>query len=32
MRLVPKPEKERMTPPVSTAEQMMIMAKNRGLL
>jgi len=32
MRLVPKPEKERMTPPPTTAEQMMLMAKNRGLL
>lgn len=32
MRLVPKPEKERMTPPATSAEQMMIMAKNRGLL
>jgi ferredoxin len=32
MRLVPKPEKERMTPPATTAEQMMLMAKNRGLL
>lgn len=32
MRLVPKPEKERMMPPATSAEQMMIMAKNRGLL
>ena len=32
MRLVPKPEKERMTPPATSAEQMQIMAKNRGLL
>jgi len=32
MRLVPKPEKEHITPPASSAEQMMIMAKNRGLL
>jgi electron transport complex protein RnfB len=32
MRLVPKPEKERMTPPATTAEQMMLMAKNRGLV
>jgi hypothetical protein len=31
MRLVPKPEKEHMTPPATSAEQMMIMAKNRGL-
>ena len=32
MRLIPKPEKEHMTPPASSAEQMMIMARNRGLL
>ena len=32
MRLVPKPEKEHMTPPATTAEQMMTMARNRGLL
>jgi ferredoxin len=32
MRLVPKPENEHMTPPATGAEQMMIMAKNRGLL
>jgi Fe-S-cluster-containing hydrogenase component 2 len=32
MGLVPKPEKERMTPPATTAEQMMLMARNRGLL
>lgn len=32
MRLVPKPEKEHRTPPATSAEQMMIMAKNRGLL
>jgi len=32
MRLVPKPAKEHMTPPATSAEQMMIMAKNRGLL
>jgi len=32
MGLVPKPEKEHMTPPATSAEQMMIMAKNRGLL
>jgi Pyruvate/2-oxoacid:ferredoxin oxidoreductase delta subunit len=32
MRLVPKPETERMTPPATPAEQMMLMAKNRGLL
>jgi len=32
MRLIPKPEIEQMTPPASSAEQMMIMAKNRGLL
>jgi len=32
MRLVPKPEKEQMTPPATSAQQMMLMAKNRGLL
>lgn len=32
MQLVPKPERERTTPPATTAEQMMLMAKNRGLL
>jgi Na+-translocating ferredoxin:NAD+ oxidoreductase RNF subunit RnfB len=32
MRLAPKPEKERITPPATTAEQMMLMAKNRGLV
>jgi len=32
MGLVPKPVKEHRTPPATSAEQMMIMAKNRGLL
>ena len=32
MRLVPKAEKDRITPPETSAEQMRIMAKNRGLL
>jgi hypothetical protein len=32
MSLVVKPEKEHTTPPASSAEQMMIMAKNRGLM
>jgi electron transport complex protein RnfB len=32
MRLVPKAEKDRITPPATSAEQMRIMAKNRGLL
>jgi electron transport complex protein RnfB len=32
MRLVPKAEKDRITPPATSAEQMMIMARNRGLL
>ena len=31
MRLVPKPENEHMTPPPTSAEQMRLMAKNRGL-
>jgi electron transport complex protein RnfB len=32
MRLVPKAEKDRITPPATSAEQMRIMAKKRGLL
>jgi Fe-S-cluster-containing hydrogenase component 2 len=32
MRLTPKPEKERTTPPATPAEQMRLMARNRGLL
>lgn len=32
MRLMPKPPGEHMTPPVSSAEQMLSMARNRGLL
>ncbi len=31
MRLMPKPEEKQVTPPVSAREQMMIMARNRGL-
>ena len=32
MKLVPKPHSKHITPPANTAEQMMTMAKNRGLI
>jgi len=32
MRLAPKPEKDQITPPATGMEQMILMAKNRGLL